>query len=163
MKTPKERGIEFFRDAMKVNGFDDLSALIIGVLYMEPKEISLEELAQKTGYSLSGISTAMKMLSNMGCIKRLKKPKSKKVYFYMEKDILNSMLQVMKKKYTNILLRAKDEMPEIIKDYKKSDPKSNGLKIVEDYYNMVLDFEGMMLKMIDMMEKMQKKRGEYDK
>ena len=107
MKTPKEKSIEFFRDAMKVNGLDDISSSIIGVLYMEPKEISLDEISQKTGYSLSGVSTAMKMLSNMGCIKRIKKPGSRKVYFFMEKDILGSMIQLMRRKYDNILLKAK--------------------------------------------------------
>lgn len=160
VESLKKRCVEFFTESSKINGFDDFTAKIVGVLYMEPKEISMEGLADRIGYSLSGVSTALKPLVNMGFVKRIKKPGSRKVFVYMDKNLLGTWHELMTKKYEMILLKAKHTFPEIIGDYKKKPQKNEEkeFKIAEDYYKMILDFEKVMLKFIRMLEALETKR-----
>jgi len=122
-KSPKNEFIELIAENRKVNGLDELSSKIIGILFIEPEEVALDELANRTGYSLSAVSTALKFIERAGIVKRSKKPKSKKVYFYMGKDILAMFLQIMRRKYEKIILPSKQKLPRIIEKYKQESTK----------------------------------------
>lgn len=156
-ESAKNRFIELMTRNCKVEGLDELTSKIVGILYAEPKEISLEELTNRTGYSLSAISTAMKFMVNLGFIKRLKKPKSRKVYFYMEKDMVAQMMQMMKKKYEDVILTSKRDLPNIIERYKvnNSETSMEELAIIEDYYRQIQAFEKIISNMIKMFESAQ--------
>ncbi len=138
--SPKDEFIVLMTENSKVNGLDELSSRIIGILFIEPKEIALDELAKRTGYSLSAVSTAMKLIERAGIVKRSKKPKSRKVYYYMEKDMLAMWIQLMRRKHENIILPSKQKLPKIIEKYKleKSENSEEELRIVENYYKQVL-------------------------
>lgn len=138
--SPKDEFIDLMTENSKVNGLDELSSRIIGILFIEPKEIALDELAKRTGYSLSAVSTAMKLIERAGIVKRSKKPKSRKVYYYMEKDMLAMWIQLMRRKHENIILPSKQKLPKIIEKYKleKSENSEGELRIVENYYKQVL-------------------------
>ena len=131
---------------------------IITILYLEPEEISLEDLAKRTGYSLASVSNTMKLLENMNLVERIKKPKTKKVYFSMEKDLAKINIQKIKfiSSHINEVLT---QLPIIISNYsKQKDEKTKKrLKIIENYYkqlkelnniieNWKKDLENMMLK-----------------
>ncbi|MCD6477389.1 MAG: winged helix-turn-helix transcriptional regulator [Candidatus Aenigmarchaeota archaeon] len=135
MKNPKEGFENLIYEINKSKGLDELTSKLISILFVEPREISLEELAERTGYSLSAVSMSMKMFTNSGLIKKLKKPKSRKVYFYMEKNIIPYVIENMKKTLKNIEI-SKKEMPEIIKNYKKTGMKEE-LEIAKDYYKRI--------------------------
>ncbi|MEA2004515.1 MAG: hypothetical protein U9O53_06210, partial [archaeon] len=126
-----------------------------------PKEISLETLSGKTGYSLSAVSISMKFLVRMGIIKRIKKPKSRRVYFFMEKDMVTFMLEAMKRKYEFVLLASKEALPKIIERYKLKGNEclDDELKIIEQYYNQIVAFEGVMKNFIEALENLQNKSG----
>jgi len=143
MDTPKADFICLIAENSKVNGLDELQSKLIGILFIEPEELALDELANRTGYSPSAVSTAMKFIERAGIVKRTKKPKSKKVYFYMEKDMLAISLQIMRRKYDNIILPSKQKLPVIIEKYKRESTKESEeeLPIVETYYKQVLFFE----------------------
>jgi DNA-binding transcriptional regulator GbsR (MarR family) len=153
-KSPKSEFIDLMTENSKVNGLDELSSRIIGILFIEPEEIALDELAKRTGYSLSAISTAMKFIERAGIVKRSKKPKSRKVYFYMEKDILATWIRLMRRKYENIILPSKYKLPKIIERYKqeKSENLEVELRIVEDYYRQVLYSEQLIKDSIKTLE-----------
>ncbi len=157
VESARNKFIELMARNFKQNGFDDCTSRIVGTLYIEPKEISLETVSDKTGYSLSAVSTAMKLLVNMGMIKRIKKPKSRKVYFFMEKDMVACMLDHMKKNYELSLLASKEALPKIIDRYKMKRQESSGeeLKIIEQYYDQVVAFEDIMKNFIEALENMQ--------
>ncbi len=164
MKSAKEEFINIVAENSKVDGLDDLSAKILGILYVEPKEVALEELAKRTGYSLSSVSTAMKFMERAYIVKRIKKPRSRKIYFYMEKDMFSMLIQIMKRKYDKVILPTKERFPQIIEKYKKDKSKysKKEMKIVESYYKQVVASEKMLGKMINMLEGIQKvlkKRG----
>ena len=154
LKSPKEEFIDLMIENCKVNGLDELSSKIIALLYAEPNEISLDEIAKRTRYSLSAVSTAMKFIKRIGFVKRIKKPKSRKVYFYMEKSMIMFSLDVIRRKYEKVILPTKQRLPSIIKRYKreKSENSKNELKIIENYYKEVLASEDIMKKSIQMLE-----------
>ncbi len=155
MQSPKNAFIELIVENSKVNGFDELSSKIIGILFIEPEEIALDELANRTGYSLSAVSTALKFIERAGIVKRSKKPKSRKVYFYMEKDMLAMSLQIVRRKYEKILFPSKQKLPNIIELYKQDSSKNSGaeLMIVEDYYKSLIFFEQILKEFIEKFER----------
>ncbi len=61
----------------------------------------------------------------------------------MEKDMLAISLQIMRRKYDNIILPSKQKLPVIIEKYKRESTKESEeeLPIVETYYKQVLFFE----------------------
>jgi DNA-binding transcriptional regulator GbsR (MarR family) len=155
MQSYKNAFIELIAENSKVNGFDELSSKLISILFIEPEEIALDELARRTGYSLSAVSTALKFIERAGIVKKSKKPKSRKVYFYMEKDMLAMSLQIVRREYEKILLPSKQKLPKIIELYKQDSSKISGaeLRIVEDYYKSLLFFEQILKEFIEKFER----------
>ncbi len=156
MTSPKEKFLELMIEDCKSNGFSELTSKIMGILFLEPDELSLEELAKRTGYSLSAISTEIKFVERMGLIKRLRKPKTKKVFFYMEKDMITMSMEFMKKKYA-LMLRTKNELPKIIEEYKvhKSNLKEKKeLNIIKKYQKQVLLSEKMFKTLMSLLKKL---------
>ena len=149
----KAEFIELLTECGKAKGFDELSSKLWSILYVEPKELSLDELSKRTGYSLSAVSTAMKFMERAQIIKRIKKPQSRKAYFYIEKDILNSFLQLLKRHYNTILLPSKQKLPKIINRYKQSKESKEELKIVQNYYDQIISYEKIVDKTIGLIEK----------
>ncbi len=158
LKSPKQEFIDLMTDNCKVDGLDELSSKIVALIYAEPNEISLDEIAKRTKYSLSAICTATKLIERIGLIKRIKKPKSKKVYFYIEKDMIMFSLDITRRKYEKVILPAKQKLPLIIKRYKKekSENSKKELKIIENYYKEMLVSENLMKKLIQMLENAKK-------
>jgi HTH-type transcriptional regulator, osmoprotectant uptake regulator len=148
---PSEEFTNLIAENCKANGFDSLTSKIIAILYTEPKEISLNELATRTKYSLSAISTSMKMMRGFRFIKRTKKAGSRKVYFYMEKNLMKLGIQLMKRKYEKVILPSKEKLPEIIKKLEKTGKKDQ-LKIAKEYQNQINKSEKIMSKLIKFIE-----------
>ena len=100
-------------------------------------------------------------IERAGIVKRSKKPKSKKVYFYMEKAMIAMSLQIVRRKYEKIVLSSKQKLPNIIELYKQESSKNLGteLKIVEDYYKSLLFFEQILKEFIDTFERYEMNRN----
>jgi len=150
--------VEFYQTASRVQGVDASLGTILGVLYLEPKEISMENLAKKTGYSLASISNKIKMFEPAGFVKRIRKPGTKKVYLRAEKDVFEILKKGFAMKHDLVINIAKERIPKIInkyKDKKLSQEQKKKLKIIEEYYKQMLKFEKLineMLKKIDEMK-----------
>ena len=159
LKSPKEEFIHLMTENCKVNGLDELSSEIIAILYAEPREISLEELSKKTGYSLSAVCTATKLIERIDLIKRIRKTGSRKAYFYIEKEMIVFSLDLMKRKYEKIIILTKQKLPLIINKYKKEKSESSRqeLKIIENYYKEVLLSEEIVKNIIKMVNKIRNK------
>lgn len=157
-KSPKEEFIELMAGIQRAKGLNELSSKLIGILFIEPDEITLDELAKRTGYSVSAVCTSMKFLERTGLAKRFKKPKSRKIYFSMEKEMSSMLTEIVKILENNISM-LKSRIPGIIERYKleKSKSSKDELKIVENYYKQLLTFEKMMKKMVEMLEECQAK------
>ncbi len=153
----KNEFIEHMVECSKIHGLDDISSRIMAILYIEPKEISLEEISIKTKYSLSATSTAMKFMERVGAVTRLKKPRSKKAYFYMEKDTLKMFLDFLKKQQEKIVMPTIKKLPNIIKIYEKEteNESKEELKIIKNYQKQIIAYEKIIEKTIKLIGKEQ--------
>jgi len=70
-----------FAGAARRFGFSELYGYIYGALFLAREPISLGEIAERTGYSISHVSTALKSMESLGLVVRVKKPGDKKVYY----------------------------------------------------------------------------------
>lgn len=156
MNKVEERFCGLITQLGKVQGMDELSSKLFSLMYLEPEEITMEELAKKTNYSLASISNKIRLLEATGMIKKTKKPGSKKIYYYMNKDIIKSFEEVLIKKQQYVLKNIKEEMPKIINEFKTeklSTRESKELILVESYYNQTLAIENVLEKMLKEVKK----------
>ena len=155
---PRDEFIELISQNLKAQGFDEISSRIVGVLYMETEEMSLEEIAIETGYSLSAVSTAMKSLSHFHIVKRLKKPGSRKAFFFLDKNLISAGTQVLRTKYEDVIVPSKKRLPAIIEKYRHEDSKNSEdeLRIIEHYHKQVLKLEKVIKDFLEEMEKIEK-------
>ncbi len=147
----------FLSTLMKSYGLNDLPAKVTGALYIETEDVSMDYVARKTGYSLASISNTMKMLETMGVVQRIKKPGTKKVFFYMEKDLIRLNVMKINAMQNNFIKPAKETLPRIIKKYKnkvKDNKSKQKLRIIENYYTQLLQFEGILGEFIKKLEEM---------
>jgi|TARA_Y100000310_G_C20688367_1_gene820583 DNA-binding transcriptional regulator GbsR (MarR family) len=156
MQNLDKEFIEIYKEIGRGQGVDESFLTIFARLYIEPGELAMEELAKETGYSLASICNKIKMFGNIIPIKKVRKPGSKKVYLYMEKDMVGMVKQalILKQQYgINII---KEKLPRILKEYKfkaKSERNKKKLKILEDYYSQSLKFEIILKKMVKELDK----------
>ena len=152
MEELNKKVTELFQDMGRGQGFnDDLLMTIFSTLYIEPEPLAMEDLAKKTGYSLASISNKTKMLGPIMNIKRTRKPGSKKIYLYMEKNILNIWKDMLLKKEEHVINKVKEKLPAILKEYKskvKTTEDKKKLEIMENYYEQVLTFEKIINKIM---------------
>ncbi|MFW6013954.1 MAG: GbsR/MarR family transcriptional regulator [Candidatus Nanoarchaeia archaeon] len=148
MKQLDKELLEFTEQVFRNLGLDALSSKLIGILYPEPKEMSIEMLAKKTGYSLASVSTKMKFLENVEFVRKVKKPGSKKVYYYMEKDALKMLDTKFEKVLHAEVDPVKEHVPKLISKYKdkKLDEKSKKkLEIMKNYHKQMLQLEKILI------------------
>ncbi len=80
-----------FSDLAGMLGYSPIHGKIIGALISEDGPVSLQDIAHKTGYSLGMISISLELLEVMGIVKRIKKPRDRKLYVQLEGDLLTIM------------------------------------------------------------------------
>lgn len=148
---------ELMSNLWKPLGFNDSFCNIMSVLYLEPDEISLEDLSKETNYSLASVSNIMKILVNIGVVKKIRKPKSHKVFFYMEKDIIR--LNIQKINFANEQIKHIIEiLPSIIEKHsnrQNNEKTKKKLQILQSYYEQIKKFHFVMEKMIKELRKIQ--------
>ena len=138
--------IDVYKDTASMFVFGDLPADIVGMLYLEPEGVTMEDISKETGYSPASISNTIKMMENLGIIRRIKKPGTKKIYFYMEKDLAKINIQKLNTIHEKLIHPMKDRLPKIIAKYKnkvKDEKSKKKLKVAENYYKQMLCFEKM--------------------
>ena len=83
--------LDTFSNVASSIGYSDLHGKIIGVLLVESKPMSLQELSRKTGYSSSMISLSLDFLELLGVIKKIKKSGDRKLYIQFQGDLLECL------------------------------------------------------------------------
>ena len=135
-----------FRDLITetqlAKGKNDITARIMGILYASVEPVSLEELANLTGYSLSAVSMTMKFLILDERIKRVKIQGSKKAYFFMEKDLIPLSIKLIKitEKQSEKL---NQKIPEIISKYEKNKKYEKEVRTLKEYNKQVQFINGL--------------------
>jgi DNA-binding transcriptional regulator GbsR (MarR family) len=146
---------QFTVNVMQEMGFEPLSAKLFSIIFLEPEEISLDELVNRTGYSLPSICNKMRIMESMGLVKRVKRPGTKKVYYFAEKDFIEMMKFKINIAFEKEIKPAKEKIPAMIRKYenkKMTDIERKRFKIVKAYYDQIIKFEkilGKFMKMVD--------------
>ncbi|AMM53239.1 GbsR/MarR family transcriptional regulator [Pyrococcus kukulkanii] len=78
--------METFANTARRLGQSELIGYIYGALFLSDRPLSLSEIAEVTGYSVSHVSSAMKVLEGVGLVQRIKKPGDRKAYFVAMKN-----------------------------------------------------------------------------
>ncbi|MFO8016510.1 MAG: hypothetical protein R6U32_05385 [Candidatus Woesearchaeota archaeon] len=138
---------------VKVNsdfGNDPVTAKITSLIFLSPAEISLEKLAEETGYSHATISSKTRMMVELGLIKKIPKPGTKRAFFWMEKDMKKIVRNGLKKMMDLKLRPIENNLPELIERYRKYSKEEEDrekLKIIKGYHEDVVfltkEMEGM--------------------
>ncbi len=137
-------------------GQDRLLTLIVSILFIEPKEITMENLAKKCGYSLASISQKLKFLAPFNIIEKNSKPGSKKIYLYMKKDFLNTWMHQMINAQVIRVSIAKKKIPLILNKYKKrlkTKREKEIYKILQAYYQQIVVFDKILKATIELAKK----------
>ena len=146
MQKFEEEFVDFVTEMFASFGMDKLSSKLVALLYIEPKELSMDQLSKITGYCKASILNKTRMLEGTGIIVRRKKPGTKKVFFYMDKDLLRIMKRKYEMAYQKEIIPVKENVPRIIAKYKNakmSEKDKKKMKIIKDYYKQMLKIEKM--------------------
>ncbi len=91
-------------------GYSEVHGMIISSLLVENKPLSLDDIAKKTGYSLSSISISLDLLELVGIIRKMKNTGDRKIYVKLEGDLLESLRTAFILKLKKEILKTKMEM-----------------------------------------------------
>lgn len=106
--------IAYYQKAGRAYGMDDLASSLFALLFISPEPLAIEDLARETGYSLASVSIKARMLEQMGVITRMKRPGSRKLYLYAEKDVLQMTARIFEQMLEGEVRLAATELPAII-------------------------------------------------
>lgn len=158
-ESPKEEFKKAVYNSFRALGIDDFPSKLMSVLQSEPDEISLGELSEMTGYSLSALSTTLKAMEENNMVKRFKKPKSRKVYVYMDKDLVTLYTELQKKRYNQSLMPFLHILPRIIKKYSDRAEFNSEIEMLEGFQEQLQFLDEESRKFIEELEKWRDMRG----
>ena len=121
-----------FADIATTIGYSEIHGRVIAALLVSNKKLSLNELAKKTGYSLSTISLSLDLLEFLGMIKKIKKVGDRKLYV----ELQGSLTEGLKKAFTIRIQKSIKETLTKFEQHKKNLEK-NGNKESKNILNIL--------------------------
>ena len=134
-----------FSELARSIGFSPIHGTIIGSLIIGGGSLSLQDMAKKTGYSISMISLSMDLLELLGIVRKVKKPRDRKLYIELDGDLLESLKKIF-------LMRVKKGITGSLYEFEQSKEKLRKLQG---------DGKKEVLKAIDSLEKEIKRLDKY--
>ncbi len=119
---------------VKINsayGLPPIIPKILGILILEAREVSMEEIAERTGYSLSSVSNSLKNMETMGILVRVHKAGTKKVYVRVHNSWRETLHSMMMRMYELKVQPVVEELPHVIEKYNKVAKSSKGAESEE--------------------------------
>ena len=155
MQTLDNEFIIMYENMCMMQGMDRALGSIVGILYIEPEPVAMEDIAKKTGYSLASISNKVKMLEQIGMVSKTHKPGTKKIYLSVDKDMSKAMIGMLTKKLSalNMVTSSVPEMLDKYKNKAKTEKDKKKVALVENYYKQISQFENIIAKILNKIEK----------
>ncbi|MBN2142718.1 HTH domain-containing protein [Candidatus Woesearchaeota archaeon] len=153
---------QYFQEVGRMQGISSEYMKIFSAVYLEPDEITMEELCEKTGYSPASICNKIKQLETTGMIIKKTKPGSKKIYLTMDRDMIAIIKKNIILKQEHILRLAHAKIPEIIKRYEskmKTEKEKKKIGVLKDYYQQVQEAEKIFPQILELLNKASENRG----
>jgi DNA-binding transcriptional regulator GbsR (MarR family) len=118
-------------------GYSEIHGRIIAALMVSGKKLSLQGLAEKTGYSISTLSLSLDLLEFFGMIKKIKNAGDRKLYIELHGDLLEGLKKAfvvrIQKSVTDSLNRFKEYKENLKISKNKNSKKVMGvLNILEE-------------------------------
>jgi len=160
MNDIEKKIIDIGHEIFKGYGVDNSTAQILSILNFESDAISMEELAERTGYSLASISLKIKNIENFWSIKRLHKPGSRKTYLHMEKNLLDAFAIQIRNGFETELDIAKTKIDPLIEEYRgnvTTQEQKIKLHTYENYLSEINKFEELIRNIYDQIDRLKKK------
>lgn len=110
-----------FGEVAKSIGFSPVHGNIIAALLVGGSSLSLQDLAKKTGYSLSMVSLSLDLLEILGIIKKVKKPTDRKLYIELGSDLLDSLKRIL-------LMRIRKNISDSLSEFEQSKKRLEKLR-----------------------------------
>lgn len=161
MSDIEKKIIDIGHEIFKGYGVDNPTAQILSILNFESNEISMEELAERTGYSLASISLKIKNIEHFWGIKRIHKPGSRKTYLLMEKDLLDAFAIQIRNGFATELEIAKTKIPPLIEEYRcnaTTQEQETKLDTYENYLAEINRFEELIQYIYDQISDLKKNK-----
>lgn len=161
MSEIEQKIIDIGHEIFKGYGVDNPTAQILSILNFESSEISMEELAERTGYSLASISLKIKNIEKFWSIKRIHKPGSRKTYLLMEKDLLDAFATQIRNGFATELEIAKTKIPPLIEEYRCNaitQEQETKLSTYENYLEEIKRFEELIRYIYDQVDRLKKQK-----
>lgn len=117
----------------RILGYNEIHGKIIAALLIEDGKLSLDQIKNKTKYSLSSISVSIEILEIIGVVKKFKNPGDRKIYVKLEGDILAFLRNA-------ILIKLQNELKNTLDELEKS-KKSGNVKINKIISNLEKEFK----------------------
>ena len=124
--------IEKYADFAEILAQNRATGVIWGALALKDKDLTMNELSELTGYSLSSLSTYLKLLELTGRVKRRKEDGVTKfrVVSSLQEVILN-LLQVILEKYIEPTSAALNQAEVDLKKLKQTEDVKHTLKVIK--------------------------------
>lgn len=110
-----------FSELARSMGFSPIHGNIIGSLIVGGGSLSLQDMAKKTGYSISMVSLSMDLLEIIGIVKKVKKPGDRKLYIELDGDLLESLKKIF-------LIRVEKGISGSLIEFEQSKERLRGLQ-----------------------------------
>jgi DNA-binding transcriptional regulator GbsR (MarR family) len=119
IKDPFQAYEEGAFQSIQGHGLSTVEAKVAAYLHVNPNELSIEEIAEHTGYSLATISNTIKKLEKCMFVIRVKKPGTKKVFAKAERDVFKILETKLKQMQEIEINPIKEHVPVLIKEAKQ--------------------------------------------
>jgi DNA-binding transcriptional regulator GbsR (MarR family) len=114
LTQPEQELHEFLVQTSLHTGANMLLSQVIATLFAHPEAMSLEELSERTGYSLASVSNAVRLLEQAGKIVRHKKPGDKRTYISFHNDLIKNTHEHINKALNVFVKPFGEKIPGII-------------------------------------------------
>ena len=120
-KDIENKILDTFADVASSIGYSPIHGKIIGILLVKDQTLSLQELAEKTGYSASMVSLSLDLLEVLGIIKKVKKTADRKLYVELSGDLLECLKRA-------ILIKLEKSITTSLQEFEDSKKQLDGLE-----------------------------------
>ncbi len=123
-KPALEKIYSTFGEVAKTIGYSPIHGKIIAALMVNNSEMSLQDLAKETGYSISMISLSLDLLEMMGVIRKSRKRGDRNLYISLQGDLLETLKNA-------IVMRIRKSIDTTLSDIKGSQKEIQALPAKE--------------------------------
>lgn len=152
LKKPDNEFVELFEMFGQMFGLDTLTSKVMGILFLQPEEVAMEEIADATGYSLASISNKAQFLTQIGMLQKRNKPGTRKTFLYMEKDLFAHIDQKMHLR-VDASKKMAEKLPGIINQYDKTKDKDK-IQILENHLDTEIKLQVLLTDFLKKLDKM---------